>query len=265
MEVGAITEQIDVAQVALYAFWVFFAILLFYLRMEDRREGYPLEADQSGEYSKDPWLFVPAPKSFRAPHGHGTISAPNGKRDNESRPVPGARIGNFSGAPYRPTGENPMVDSIGPGSWAERADVPDMTHGGEPKIVPMSVAKDYSIAEGDIDPRGLRVVGFDSVVAGTIRDVWVDRSEQVIRYLEVDTEVGDESRRVLVPMNFGVFREARAGEKIFYVHAISGEQFANVPATAKARSVTFLEEDRIMAYYGSGLLYGHPARQESIV
>ena len=45
MEIGAITSNIDVAQVVLYVFWIFFAGLIFYLRQEDRREGYPLEAD----------------------------------------------------------------------------------------------------------------------------------------------------------------------------------------------------------------------------
>ena len=42
---GAITSNIDVAQVVLYAFWIFFAGLVFYLRREDRREGYPLESE----------------------------------------------------------------------------------------------------------------------------------------------------------------------------------------------------------------------------
>ena len=37
MGTGAITGYIDVAQVALYAFFTFFAILIFYLRREDRR------------------------------------------------------------------------------------------------------------------------------------------------------------------------------------------------------------------------------------
>ena len=39
---GAI-GNLDVAQIVLYAFCVFFAGLIFYLRREDRREGYPLE------------------------------------------------------------------------------------------------------------------------------------------------------------------------------------------------------------------------------
>ncbi|HEY5309302.1 MAG TPA: photosynthetic reaction center subunit H, partial [Casimicrobiaceae bacterium] len=48
MHAGAITSYIDVAQIALYAFWIFFAGLIFYLRREDKREGYPLESDRSG-------------------------------------------------------------------------------------------------------------------------------------------------------------------------------------------------------------------------
>ena len=41
---GAI-GNLDVAQIVLYAFWLFFFGLLFYLRREDRREGYPLESE----------------------------------------------------------------------------------------------------------------------------------------------------------------------------------------------------------------------------
>ena len=40
-----ITESIDLAQLAIYAFWIFFAALIYYLRREDKREGYPLESD----------------------------------------------------------------------------------------------------------------------------------------------------------------------------------------------------------------------------
>ncbi|MTH98793.1 photosynthetic reaction center subunit H [Roseibium sp. RKSG952] len=262
MEIGAITQHIDVAQVTLYVFWVFFAILIFYIRLEDRREGYPLESDGSGAYNKDPWLFVPPAKTFLLPHGHGEASFPDGKRDNEDRPVPGEKIAPFEGAPYVPTADNPMLSSIGPGSWAERSDTVDLTHEGAAKIVPMRIDKDWSIAEGDIDPKGIRVVGCDLIVVGKVVDAWVDRSEQMMRYLEVETEVGEASRRVLLPMNFTVMRKTREGERIFYVHAITGEQFALVPGTKSDSSVTLLEEDKITAYFGSGLLYATPARQE---
>ncbi|MEM5471729.1 photosynthetic reaction center subunit H [Hoeflea sp. AS60] len=264
MQTGALTAYLDVAQVTLYAFWVFFALLLFYIRMEDRREGYPLEADQSGAFNRDDWLFVPPAKTFLLPHGHGEVSVPNGKRDSTDRPVPGVKIANFSGAPYVPTGPNPMLDSIGPGSWAERSDTPDLSHDGHNKIVPLRVATDFHVAEGEINPVGLRVVGFNLVVAGTITDIWVDRSEQMLRYLEITTEVGTEPRQILVPINFGIFRKTGNGERIFYVKAITGEHFALVPGTNLPDSVTFLEEDKIVAYFGSGLLYAEPSRQEPL-
>ena len=47
MGTGAITGYIDVAQIALYVFWGFFAALIYYLHQEDKREGYPLESDRS--------------------------------------------------------------------------------------------------------------------------------------------------------------------------------------------------------------------------
>ena len=64
---GSLVGNIDVAQVVLYAFWLFFAGLIWYLRQEDRREGYPLEEDVTGRYNKSPWLFVPPKKTFLLP------------------------------------------------------------------------------------------------------------------------------------------------------------------------------------------------------
>ena len=39
MGIGAFTRYIDVPQVILYVFWIFFAGLIYYLRREDKREG----------------------------------------------------------------------------------------------------------------------------------------------------------------------------------------------------------------------------------
>jgi hypothetical protein len=85
-----------------------------------------------------------------------------------------------------------------------RADVPDLTHHGEAKIVPMRVAADHSVAVRDTDPRGLPVYGGDGELAGTVVDLWVDRMEMMFRYLEVQTQGG---RRVLVPINFRLVQE----------------------------------------------------------
>ena len=47
MPSAAITGYIDVAQVVLYMFWVFFAGLVYYLHRENKREGYPLDSDRT--------------------------------------------------------------------------------------------------------------------------------------------------------------------------------------------------------------------------
>ena len=53
----------------------------------------------------------------------------------------------WPGAPLEPTGD-PMRDAVGPASYAQRADVPDLTVEGHDKIVPMRIATDFSIANG---------------------------------------------------------------------------------------------------------------------
>ena len=74
MQAGAITGYIDVAQIALYAFWIFFAGLIFYLRKEDKREGYPLITERAGHFLEG-FPGLPAPKTFLLPHG-GEVTAP---------------------------------------------------------------------------------------------------------------------------------------------------------------------------------------------
>jgi photosynthetic reaction center H subunit len=59
--------KLDGAQIALYAFWLFFALLVIYLRKEDKREGYPLENEDGSK--KDGWPAVPAKKAYIAQDG----------------------------------------------------------------------------------------------------------------------------------------------------------------------------------------------------
>ncbi len=257
MQTGAFTAYIDVAQITLYVFWIFFAGLIWYIRQEDRREGYPLENDLTGEYNRDPWLFVPASKTFNLPHGRGSVSVPDLSR-RDTRTLAGERTGRAPGSPIVPTGD-PLLAGVGPGSWAERADLPDLTATGANKIVPLRSDGEFYLASEDPDPRGMEVIGCDGEVAGTISDVWIDRSECLIRYLEVSIGKGAKARSVLLPVNFTVFRKGYA-----YVHAITAAQFGKVPGIKSPDTVTLLEEEKVMAYYGAGTLYATPRRQEPL-
>src|SRR5262245_46464096 len=139
MGIGAFTRYIDLAQVVLYTFWIFFFGLIYYLRREDKREGYPLESDRSGNIRVQGFPPVPAPKIFQLRNG-STYQAPPGTR--ESRQINAQPAAPWPGAPLQPSGD-PMADAVGPASWVEREDVPDLTAEGENKIVPLRVAKDF--------------------------------------------------------------------------------------------------------------------------
>ena len=259
MEDGVVTS-IDLAQIAIYGFWIFFAGLVWYLRTEDRREGYPLESEQTGDYDKNAWLFVPEPKTYHLPHGgeYQLPRPPEVREEIRSRPLKAERVSDFPGAPIKPVGD-PMQAAIGPGSYTLRKDEPDLTFEGAPKIVPMRSAPDFKVAEGDRDPRNLRVIACDLQEAGTVVDMWVDKSESLVRYLEVEPKGG--GGNVLLPVHFYVQKTVRR-EDLVYVHAITSEQFRDVPRTASPEQVTLREEDRIQAYYGGGQLYATERRAE---
>jgi photosynthetic reaction center H subunit len=257
MGTGAITQYIDVAQVALYAFWIFFAGLIYYLHQESKREGYPLESDRSDRVKVEGWPPIPSPKHFHLRDG-SVVTVPNAKRSAQT--LAARPIGNWLGAPLQPTGSNPMLDGVGPGAWADRADVADVTLEGLIKIVPLRVAADFSISRNDPDPRGQPVIGADGRTGGTVVDLWVDRSEMLFRYVEVEVPVAGGARRVLLPINFTRMRDNKV-----LVKSILGPQFADVPGTRNPDQVTLLEEEKIMAYYGGGVLYATRARQEPLL
>lgn len=249
---GALTDYMDVGQMTLYAFWVFFAGLIYYLRREDKREGYPLESTRARDIQIQGWPPMPEPKSFKL-HDGSLVYAPKtgGTRVAEATAATPAP---WPGAPIEPTG-NPMIDAVGPASYAMREEVPDLTLEGHPKIVPMRVATEFTVEERDPDPRGMEVVGADGEVGGVVKDIWVDRSEPQIRYLEVEVPAGAGGRRVLLPINF-----TRVNHRCVKVESITGRQFADVPGLSNPDLITLREEDRICAYYAGGHLYAEPQR-----
>lgn len=250
MPSGSITEYIDVAQVVLYVFWVFFFGLVYYLRREDRREGYPCESDLGGRVEPVGFTLIPKAKAFLLPHGRGEVKSPNFVRDQ--REIKAVKTANFPGAPLRPTGD-PMVDAVGPASYAQRHDVPELTREGHAMIVPMRVAAGFSIDRQDTDPRGLEVVGADGKVAGKVKDVWVDRADVMVRYLEVELNAGAGVR--LVPITMLRLKKQRVE-----VASILAAQFAKVPVLANPDQITSLEEDKVSAFYAGGRLYAEAKR-----
>lgn len=248
---GQITSGYDIAELAVDAFTIFFVLLIFYLRKEDRREGYPLEADTTGKLEEH-GIWMPKPKLFSLSDGR-IIHKPDGEREKRSFAM--KRLAVWPGAPFAPTG-NPMEDGVGPASYALREEVPDKTLHGHNKIAPMSALEGFFVVENDPDPRGADVIAADGKKAGTVSDLWIDRGEAMIRYYEVALESG---KKVLLPAPFAnvTGRPARIS-----VNAILASQFEKVPGVKAAGEVTRREEDQICAYYAGGMLYATPDRAE---
>jgi photosynthetic reaction center H subunit len=258
MQQGAITGYFDVAQITLYAFWIFFAGLILYLRREDKREGYPLESDRSANVRVRGYPDIPAPKTYLLPHG-GSMQLPSPVVEGPA--LMARAFSSAPGSPIIPEG-NPMLSGLGPGAYVERTDEPDLTADGKVRIVPLRVATDHWIAKEDRDPRGFKVVGADRVVAGTLHDVWVDIGEAIVRYYEVAIDTAGGVRHVLLPSTMADVKRKRG---VVEVTSIMGAQFADVPGLQNPDQVTLREEDRICAYYGGGTLYAHPKRLEPLV
>ena len=154
-----------------------------------------------------------------------------------------------------------MLDGVGPASYAEREDVPEMTMDNLPAIVPLRADSTITIEARDPDPRGMPVFGADGKPGGVVTDAWVDRAEMLIRYLEVEV-AGASGRRVLLPMTMAQINRNR---RWVNVEAVLGRQFADAPILANPDQVTKLEEDKIVGYFGGGNLYATPARQEPLL
>lgn len=249
-----ITGYVDLAQIVLYMFWLFFAGLIYYLVREGHREGYPMESDSMGKAVIKGWP-VPDPKVYKLAGGK-SVTVPDGRAEP---PLMARSTAAAPGSPIEPTGD-PMVDGVGPGAYSLRADEPDRMHDGQPLLKPLRLASAYNVAEQDVDPRGLPVLGGDGKPGGVVRDLWIDSAEMMFRYLEVETTTASGTRRVLLPIPF-----ARIRRNQVEVNSIYGHHFAKVPGTRSPDVVTMLEEEKISAFYGGGTLYADPKRSEPLI
>lgn len=91
-----IASSIDVAQVAIYSFWAFFAGLVYYLRREDKREGYPMASDgprgviQGFPKTPGPKRFIHRPPRADAPAGTSAESPAAVAATSSAPPAPPA-------------------------------------------------------------------------------------------------------------------------------------------------------------------------------
>jgi photosynthetic reaction center H subunit len=255
METGAITGYVDVAQLVLYAFWAFFAGLIYYLVRENHREGYPMDPGPNSDAKVTGWPVAPT-KHYHLSDGK-VVPIPNPGRLDLPAALPMAQLSGAGGAPFEPTG-NPMLDGVGPGSWAPRADVVEHTSAGDPKLFPIRTRPEYGVGAIGRDPRGMPVIGADGEIGGTVVDLWLDGAESIFRYLEV--AVPGAARNVLLPFNF-----ARVNRDHVAVNSVLAAHFATVPVTRDPTTVTLLEEEKIVAYFGGGTLYADPRRVEPLL
>jgi photosynthetic reaction center H subunit len=250
--VGNITGYIDLAQILLYVFWLFFAGLIWYLAMENHREGYPMESSSSGR-AVVKGFPIPEPKTFLL-EGGKSVTVPDLTRKEPAYNAVASSPS--SGSPIEPRGDA-MTAAVGAGAYASREDVPERTSHGVPLIQPLRVATEYSVAPQDVDPRGLPVMAGDGKQGGTVKDIWIDSAEMMFRYLEVEIDGG---RTVLLPTTFSQIRRNQVE-----VHAIYARHFAAVPSLKHPDQVTKLEEEKISAYYGGGTLYADIHRSEPLI
>ena len=266
MNAAYIVGTFDVAELAFLLFLGFFVALVFYLNRESRREGYPLEDEDTGRVHAGS-LFDAGKKSFQLPNGRGTYVPEDVARDDINLPAVSAF--RSAGAPLVPTGD-PMIDGMGPAAWANRAKYPDLTFDGRPRIVPIADSHELIVSPQDPQLIGWPVQAANREPVGKITDIWVDQAEHLIRYLEVETTTG---KKVLAPMMVAsVHGNSLLGAllpivndepKYVEIDAITVAQFETAPGLETPGIITRYEEDRIQAYFGGGYMYATPERSEA--
>lgn len=237
----------DLASLAIWAFWLFLAVLIYYVQTENMREGYPLELEDGSTAPNQGPFPVPAPKTFVLPHGKGTVTVPSAENEAAHRRQDLAleRTAVSEGFPHAPTGDG-LTDGVGPASWAPRRDEPEIDAHGHVKVQPMSKVDGFIVSAGR-DPRGLPVQAGDLEVVGRVSDLWVDVPEQLVRYLEITLNSG---AKRLVPMPL-----ARIWADRVRVMALPSTRFDDIPALQSQTFVTKLEEDKISAFVAGGALF----------
>ena len=242
-----VTQHIDLPQLAFWLFFLAFVAICWFLRKNDKREGYPLVASP---FVGGAMLGAPdpgTPLTYVLNEG-GTTSTPH---DYPQAPAAVLPLYRFDGTPFRPTAEL-LGTSLGPGAWVMRKDEPMLTEGGELLLQPLRLCHEWSVSRGEANPRGMAVFDCRWRPVGIVADVWIDRGIRIIRHLEVELREQLGGGRVLVPIYHTTIAEAA---REIRVTALSGPEFRAIPMPAAPDRITAREEDRLNAYFAAGRFY----------
>ena len=242
---GAIIGDMDAAQLLLVGFFLFFFGLVLHLRQEDKREGYPL-IDPAGGPDQVGFPPLPKPKTFHLMDG-GTVTAP---RPEAREPILGRPLFPSPGAPILPSGD-PLTDKVGPASVGARKDRPLIYERDKIQVLPMRLLPGWRFPAGDPDPRGQPVVDAAGREVGIVKDLWIDRSVKILRYLEIETGLS-ETRTVLLPIYHADISTRRRRVKAI---ALDAARLRGIPVTREADSITAQEEDEVNAYCAGAVFF----------
>ena len=250
--IGSFTQHIDLPQVLLVAFALFFAALVVYLQRESKREGYPLEeAVPTVRHRIVGYPDMPPEKTYNKLNGDVSVLP----QEYERRDLSASVRSRAPGMPIYPVGD-PLLAGIGPGSYTLRRNEPWTMHDGTLQLEPLREATDYTCVDPNLDPRGMRVFGSDYKAAGVVRDIWVDKESKILRYLEVTLDGVAEPR--LVPIFYAVI-SGRAKE--IRVTCLKADQLAKAPVLREPDSITAREEDRVNGFFAGGHMYSRPFKE----
>ncbi len=159
---------------------LFFAGLIWYLRQEDRREGYPLES--GSRRRREAARLAVSSRAEDLPPRRRLDGAGARPIRPDARPLNAAKTEPWPGAPYR-ADRRSAAGRRRPGLLGGAARLPYKTAEGHDLIAPLRVATNYAVAPEGGNPLGFTVIGGDRKAAGTVKDIWVDRSESMAALL----------------------------------------------------------------------------------
>lgn len=255
MAPGDLGGGVDVAQLCVVAFFLFFIGLVLTLRREDKREGYPLK-DPAGRPDQLGFPEPPKPKVFHLMEG-GLTTAPH---PEEEEALPARPLALKPGFPLAPTAD-PLLGALGPAAFAQRKDEPLIMSEDKIQVLPLRLLPEWSLVWEDLDPRGMIVVGAEGTPYGTVADVWIDRSVKILRYLEIALDgVEAPARRVIAPIYFADINPRRKRVKLI---GVPGRRLLEAPGLATGDRITAREEDRVNAFYAGAKFYAAEDRKRA--